>query len=196
VVIGDVSGKGMPAALVMATTRADLRAGAGASAVPGEVLRQANDLLLPNMPPGMFVTCLYAVLDPASGRLRFANAGHCLPYRLAASGPAALSARGMPLGLMPDMVYEEHETTLAPGEGLLLHSDGLVEAHNPRGEMFGAERLQGLLAEMQRACPAAEVLERLLSALTSFAGSQNGPEDDVTLVLLRRQPPAESPAAP
>jgi serine phosphatase RsbU (regulator of sigma subunit) len=191
VVIGDVSGKGMPAALVMATTRANLRAAAGAAggAEPGAVLRRTNELLLPTMPPSMFVTCLYAVLDPLTGWLRYANAGHSLPYRLSGQSAALLCARGMPLGLLPDMLYEENETRLAPGEALLLHSDGLAEAHSPGGEMFGDERLRALLAGMAgapRAVDAAAVLARLLAQLTAFTGPEAEPEDDVTLVLLRR----------
>jgi len=108
------------------------------------VLRRANQWLLPHMPPGMFVTCLFLVLDPANGGLQLANAGQCLPYRLTADGPAALRARGMPLGLMPDMEYEALSTSLNPGEALLLHSDGLMEAHDAGGQMFGEPRLRQL----------------------------------------------------
>jgi serine phosphatase RsbU (regulator of sigma subunit) len=89
--------------------------------------------------PKMFVTCLYAILDPNTGRLSYANAGHNLPrYRHSEQATTTyLRARGMPLGLMPRMTYEENGTVLAPGEGMLFYTDGLVGAHNPRGEMFG-----------------------------------------------------------
>jgi serine phosphatase RsbU (regulator of sigma subunit) len=90
------------------------------------------------MPKADGLLCLYLVLDPASGRLRYANGGHCLPYRSTDVGAVELDARGMPLGLMPGMVYEEHDTRLAPGDTLLLHSDGLAEAHNADREMFGS----------------------------------------------------------
>ena len=128
--IGDVTGKGVPAALVMATTRAILRAAAEELVSPSEVLKRANDLLFPDIPPTMFVTCLYAVLDPDSGRLEYANAGHDLPIHRSADGIDELWATGMPLGLMPGSTYEEKEISLLPGESVLFYSDGLVEAHN------------------------------------------------------------------
>ena len=142
IVTGDVSGKGIPAALVMATTHTILRGDAPGLLSPGEVLERANDRLYPDIPANMFVTCLYAVLDPKTGRLRYANAGHNLPYLATTEGVTELRATGMPLGAMPGMTYEENEAHLAPDESVLLHSDGLVEAHDPSGEMFGFSRLQ------------------------------------------------------
>ena len=147
-VVGDVTDKGVPAALVMATTRTMLRAAAQRLFSPGEVLRRANDALVTDIPPTMFITCLYAILEPESGRLLYANAGHDLPYRRRAGrsvGAEELRATGMPLGLMPGMSYEEKEITLQRGESVLFYSDGLVEAHDPRYEMFGFPRLQGLV---------------------------------------------------
>ena len=129
-------------ALVMATTHSILRGDAPTLVSPGAVLERANDRLYPDIPAHMFVTCLYAVLDPESGRLRYANAGHNLPYLATADGVTELRASGMPLGAMPGMAYEENEAYLAPGDSILLHSDGLAEAHNPAGEMFGFPRLQ------------------------------------------------------
>jgi serine phosphatase RsbU (regulator of sigma subunit) len=149
-VVGDVTDKGVPAALVMATTRTMLRAAAQRLFTPGEVLRLANDALVMDIPPNMFVTCLYAILDPESGRIVYANAGHDLPYRRRArrsEGAEELRARGMPLGLMPGMRYEEKEIVLEKGEGVFFYSDGLVEAHDPRGEMFGFPRLRVLVSE-------------------------------------------------
>src|SRR3954454_25009534 len=128
-VIGDVTDKGMPAALVMSATRSVLRASAQRLREPGIVLERVNEHLCPDMPEKMFVTCLYGVLDVATGRLRFANAGHDLPYVKTAGGVVELRARGMPLGLMPAMEYEEKEIVLEPGDSVLLHSDGIVEAH-------------------------------------------------------------------
>ena len=136
-VIGDVTDKGIPAAMVMAATRSVLRAAAQRLLAPGEVLERVNDHLCPDIPPNMFVTCFYGVLDPASGRLRYANAGHNLPF-VSTAGEASSCARpGMPLGLMPGMRYEECEAVLEPGASVLLYSDGLVEAHGPHREMFG-----------------------------------------------------------
>src|SRR5437764_14339491 len=122
-VVGDVTDKGVPAALVMATTRAILRGEAAQHDSPGQVLEQANDLLVPDIPRNMFVTCLYAILDPASGRLRYANAGHDLPYRQHVHEALELRATGMPLGLLPGMHYEENETVVEPGDTVLFYSD-------------------------------------------------------------------------
>ncbi len=180
-VIGDVTDKGVPAALVMATTRSLLRSAAERFDSPGAVLERTNELLVDDIPPKMFVTCLYAVLDPRSGRLVYANAGHDVPYHQTATGVMELRARGMPLGLLPGMKYEEMETTLRPGECLLLYSDGLVEAHNPGREMFGFPRLQSLLAT-----PAdGDLIAYLLDRLREFTGPAWEQEDDVTMVLLR-----------
>ena len=115
----------------MAATRSVLRASAQRLVEPGETLERVNEHLCPDMPEKMFVTCLYGVLDPETGHFRFANAGHDLPYVKTAEGSEELRARGMPLGLMPGMPYEEKETVLQPGDSLLLHSDGVVEAHSP-----------------------------------------------------------------
>ncbi|HKZ87233.1 MAG TPA: SpoIIE family protein phosphatase, partial [Anaerolineae bacterium] len=190
-VIGDVSDKGVPAALVMATTRAILRGAAQRLVSPGQVLGWVNEVLCPDMPPHMFVTCLYAILDPASGQLQYANAGHDLPYRQANGHVTELRATGMPLGLMPDMRYEEKEITLAPGESALFYSDGLVEAHNPQREMFGFPRLMRLLGQHPGGVALIDFLRR---ALAEFTGPEWEQEDDVTLVILQRaSPPPPAP---
>jgi serine phosphatase RsbU (regulator of sigma subunit)/anti-sigma regulatory factor (Ser/Thr protein kinase) len=183
-VIGDVTDKGVPAALVMATTRTILRAAAGRLDSPGAVLERANDVLVEDIPQNMFVTCLYAILEPQSGRLWFANAGHDLPYRYRQGRVDELQARGMPLGLMPGMKYEENEIILAAGEGVLFYSDGLVEAHNTRRDMFSFGRLQALVA----AGPVGEqrMTHYLLDELARFTGEGWDQEDDITMVLLER----------
>ena len=182
-VVGDVTDKGVPAALVMATTRAILRAAAERLVSPGDVLQRVNELLHPDIPPKMFVTCLYAILDPAAGVMRFANAGHDLPYRRSDHGCDELRATGMPLGLMPGMTYEEKEVTVLPGESVLLYSDGLVEAHNPEREMFGFPRLRELVGRHEGG---ASLIDFLLSELSGFTGADWEQEDDVTLVTLQR----------
>jgi serine phosphatase RsbU (regulator of sigma subunit)/anti-sigma regulatory factor (Ser/Thr protein kinase) len=182
-VIGDVTDKGVPAALVMAATRGVLRAWAQRIASPSEVLQGVNDLLTPDIPQNMFVTCLYGVLDPATGKLRFANAGHNLPYVHTAEGAVELRATGMPLGLLPGMTYEESEATLKPGETVLLYSDGLTEAHSPKREMFGFPRLLDLVGKTSGST---EMSETLLSELALFTGPGWEQEDDVTLVALER----------
>jgi serine phosphatase RsbU (regulator of sigma subunit) len=189
-VVGDATGHGMPAALVMATARSMLRAVAQASDSPGEVLRRTNDPLVMDIPPNMFVTCFYGILDPQSGRLVYANAGHDLPYLLRRGGSDAqeLRARGMPLGLMPGMSYEEKEIVLQEGDSVLLYSDGLVEAHDPRGEMFGFPRLRVLIVEHGGGGEEEEkpLVDSLLEELYSFTEEGWEQEDDITLLTLQR----------
>jgi serine phosphatase RsbU (regulator of sigma subunit) len=189
-ITGDVTDKGIPAALVMATTHSVLRGDAPGLVSPGAMLERANDPLYPDIPAHMFVTCLYAVLDPVSGRLRYANAGHNLPYVATAKGVRELRASGMPLGAMPGLTYEESEAYLAPGESILLHSDGLVEAHNPAGEMFGFPRLQKIV---ENSGGSEHLIDECLTELREFVGSDWEQEDDITLVALER---ATSVAAP
>jgi serine phosphatase RsbU (regulator of sigma subunit) len=131
----------------------------------------------------MFVTCFYAILDPKSGRLLYANAGHDLPYLRRGRGAKELRARGMPLGLMPGMSYEEKEVMLGAGEAVLFYSDGLLEAHDPEGQMFGFPRLQTLVAQYAEE---GALVEFLLEKLYSFVGEGWEQEDDITLVTLQR----------
>jgi serine phosphatase RsbU (regulator of sigma subunit) len=186
VVVGDATGKGVPAALVMSTTCGMLQVTAGAldSSSPGEVLSQVNETLLARIPQNMFVTCFYAILDPKSGTLRYANAGHDPPYLHRDGNADQLKARGMPLGLMPKMSYEEKETVLDAGEAALLYSDGLVEAHDPNGEMFGFPRLRDLVAE--HAAREGSLGDFLLRELYAFVGESWEQEDDITLLTLKR----------
>jgi serine phosphatase RsbU (regulator of sigma subunit)/predicted ester cyclase len=183
-VIGDATGKGVPAALVMSTTCGMLRVAAQTStSPPGEVLQQVNEALSPNIAPSTFVTCFYALLELHSGRLRYANAGHNLPCFRHESLTTELKARGMPLGLMPGMSYEEKETTLAPGDGVLFYSDGLVEAHDPKRREIGFPRLQALVTEHAEEGALVDVL---MEELYSFVGEGWEQEDDITLLTLRR----------
>lgn len=191
IVIGDVTDKGVPAALVMTAARTMLRTAAQEQASPAEVLARVNDLLFSDIPPNMFVTCFYGLLDPASGRMRFANAGHEPPFRQAPGSAVELWATGMPLGMMPGTCYEEFETVIAPGESLLFYSDGLVEAHNKRREMFGFPRLQLLLAGRR---DGTLLVDTLLDELQRFTGDGWEQEDDVTLLVLHRALAQESPA--
>ena len=142
VVVGDATGKGVPAALAMSTTCGMLQAVSEASdsssSSPGEVLKRANEALSVRIPPNMFVACFYAMLEHEIGRLVYANAGHDLPYLRSQGGSCEeLRARGMPLGLMLGMSYEEKEAVLNVGEAALFYSDGLVEAHDSQRVMYG-----------------------------------------------------------
>ncbi len=182
-VVADVTDKGMPAAMVMAATRSVLRASAQRLVTPGEVLERVNELLCPDIPPNMFVTCLYAVFDPSTGTLRYANAGHNVPYVWSADGVREFRATGMPLGLMPGVSYEEKEAVLGPGETMLLYSDGLTEAHDTEREMFGFPRL---VKAMEESRPDSSLIDQLLTKLGSFTGPGWEQEDDITLVCLER----------
>jgi len=182
VVTGDVTDKGVPAALVMASTYALLRSTADVVTSPGEVLRRVNELLIPQIPMNMFVTCLVLVIDLPTGRTQYANAGHNLPYLRRAGAVTQLEARGMPLGLMPGSEYDEHETVIEPGDIVLLYSDGITEQHDVHGEMFGFGRTRDLVAA---ATSGDELVDRSVEALGIFqAGVEQ--EDDITLVTLHR----------
>jgi serine phosphatase RsbU (regulator of sigma subunit) len=185
VVVGDATGKGVPAALVMSTTCGMLQLAAQAldTSSAGEILRQVNEALLARISLNMFVTCFYAVLDPESATLTYANAGHELPYLHRNGAAKELRARGMPLGMMPGMSYEEGEVSVAEGECVLFHSDGLVEAHNPKGEMFGFPRLRALVAGHGKE---RSLRNLLLEELYSFVGEGWEQEDDITLLTLKR----------
>jgi serine phosphatase RsbU (regulator of sigma subunit) len=136
-----------------------------------------------DIPANMFVTCFYAILDPKRASLSYANAGHDLPYLWRGGEAVELRARGMPLGLMPGMSYEEKEIELDSGEGVLFYTYGLVEAHDPKGEMFGFPRLRALIADHgeERALG-----DFLLEELYSFVGEGWEQEDDITLLMLER----------
>jgi serine phosphatase RsbU (regulator of sigma subunit)/anti-sigma regulatory factor (Ser/Thr protein kinase) len=183
IAVGDVTDKGVPAALVMARTHSLLRAEASRLTSPGEILSRANDLLVPEMPARMFVTCLFAVLDPPTGRIVIANAGHNLPFVRNGAAIGELRATGMPLGLLPGIRYEEIEGVIEPGSNVLLYSDGLVEAHDDARQMFGFERLRESLVGEDAG---SELLDRLLETLHAFTGPDHEQEDDITLVTLRR----------
>ena len=183
VVVGDATGKGVPAALVMASARSMLRALAQASNSPGEVLSRVNDALVTDIPPNMFVTCFYAILDPKYGTLEYANAGHDLPYLWRGGDAHELRATGMPLGLMPGMSYEQKEIELDSGQGVFFYSDGLVEAHDPKGEMFGFPRLRAHVAKRGEERSLGDFL---MEELYSFVGEGWEQEDDITLLTLKR----------
>src|SRR5215203_6175059 len=183
--VGDATGKGVPAALVMSTTcgMLQLAARASGSSSPSEVLEQVNETLFARIPSNMFVTCFYATLEPESGHLSYANAGHDLPYLWHSGECEELRARGMPRGLMPQMSYEQKEIVLHKGESVFFYSDGLVEAHDPKGEMFGFPSLKVLIAEHAEERSLGDFL---MEELYSFVGDGWEQEDDITLLTLQR----------
>jgi len=187
--VADVTDKGVPASLVMATTRSLLRSTAERFTSPGIVLERTNNLLYPDIPAKMFVTCLYGVLDRLTGEMTIANAGHNLPYQHTRDGFVERHATGMPLGLMEGMTYPEVSFRLEPGDTLLLTSDGLIEAHNPAGAMFGFERVKALVA----AHADEDLIQTILQDFNSFTGADHQQEDDLTLMTLTFNPlPAQS----
>ena len=196
IVIGDVTDKGVPSAIVMATTRTMLRTAAIESDSPGDVLQIVNERLSREIPSKMFVTCLYAILDRHTGLLTYANAGHDLPFRCLHNEVKEMRATGMPLGLMPGMKYEVQETTVEVGESVLFYSDGLVEAHNHQRQMLGFPQLAKL---MERRPADENLIDYLMNELARFTGPEWEQEDDVTLVTLQRSeghsPPPPLPVA-
>jgi len=185
--VGDVTDKGMPAALVMASTRSILRGTARRGLSPGRALEQANDILVAEMLPNMFVTCFYSILDLETGKFVFSNAGHCLPVHRCLNGTEELYATGFPLGLFEKVQYDEKEAYLQPGDTILLYSDGLIEAHNLEGKMFGVERLLDILSRVKET----SMVDTVLAAIEEHSSSMEDPEDDITILCLHRQPVQE-----
>jgi serine phosphatase RsbU (regulator of sigma subunit)/anti-sigma regulatory factor (Ser/Thr protein kinase) len=182
IVIGDVSGKGVPAALVMATTRSLLREIAQQAVEPGAVLERVNRALVSDIPGNMFVTCQYAAIDPARGQVTLANAGHSLPFIVDDRGACEVRATGMPLGIMAESRYDECSAVVAAGGYLLFHSDGLAEARNGSGEMFGLPRLRSLITSPW----GDDLIEALIADLDHFADHPTEVDDDVTLLTVQR----------
>ena len=192
-IVADVTDKGVPAALVMANTRSILRGvatsiGKKGSESPARLLTRVNHVLYEDMPMNMFVTCLLVILDPHTGEIRFSNAGHNLPILRSGNDAIELRATGLPLGIFPNPVYEDKEAVLAPGDSLLMFSDGLVEAHSPQGEMFGFPRLRQMMHPVpgQSHLEGDELLHQLMAELAAFTGPDWEQEDDVTLLTVYR----------
>jgi len=177
-VLADVSGKGMAAALLMSATRGMLRSLAEAGLSPGEVLAKLNRLLVEDLPAGRFVTMIYAVLDPDKRRLTFANAGHPRPLLVSNNLARFLDTeRGLPLGV-GESDFSEVEVEIPPDSRLLFYSDGITEASDGENEEYGLNRLAGHLTGPEAS------LETLLAEVRSFAKG-TGLHDDATAILLK-----------
>ncbi|MCE7982504.1 MAG: hypothetical protein DYG89_15035 [Caldilinea sp. CFX5] len=183
-IIGDVTDKGVPAALVMAMTRTLLREMTKLHDTPGAILTAVNDRLVGDIPERMFVTCFYTILDPATGTLIYANAGHNLPYWRTEHEVKELHARGMPLGLLPTMSYEQKEMVMSTQDAVIFYTDGLVEAHDSERNMLGADKIKELIANQHRG-PA--IIRHLLDYQAAFTGPNQEQEDDTTLIVLQRE---------
>ncbi len=184
--VADVSDKGVPAALFMMSSRTLLKGAAIGMEAPGDVLREVNDLLCEDNETAMFVTLLYAVYDPATGVLTYANGGHNTPLIVHADGSSELLplTGGIALGVMSDLPYRQHTVTLAPGDTAILYTDGITEAMNSEREEFGIERLQEIFA----AAPPQDCQEATMAAfeaVSAFAGD-TAQSDDITCLTFRR----------
>jgi serine phosphatase RsbU (regulator of sigma subunit) len=186
IALGDVSGKGTAAALLMSSLHAAIHAQTGAHETLVDTISAVNRYLAENIPPNRFVTLFFAELDPDSGALSFLNAGHNPPLIVHAAGTVEqLSSGGLPLGIKGDAEYREGRTHLQPGDVLVIYSDGVTEAASPSGEEFGPTRLYEVVSRNVDAS-AAGIRDRIESALTKFSqGTQAA--DDITLVIVKRQ---------
>ena len=186
IVVCDVAGKGVASALVMSATRAALRAEAERSHSLAAVLAKVNETLAASIPPELFVTLCYAVFEPASRSLRYCSAGHPHPLRFSHHDGSVteLESYGMPLGLMPGSVYEEYSTELAPGDVVMLFTDGLVEALDGERSMYGFDRvLADFTSHASMTGSAASRLDAVLGSMRDFVANANL-EDDVTIVTM------------
>ena len=182
-VIADVSGKGIPAALLMAGLQASVRSLATPGVSPCEVNRRLNDMLHQSTSASRYATLFFALFDPQDRSLLYSNAGHFPPIHLGAQGAAYLSQGGLPIGLMPDSLYGEGRRELGLGDLVAFYTDGVVETPNANGEEFGNARLVELL-NGHKDVPLSELLTRVIDAVAGWSGG-GPPHDDVTLVLAR-----------
>jgi hypothetical protein len=180
--IGDVAGKGMPAAILMSGLQAAVRASASSS--PRDLCERVRRVVVSSLSGGRFVTFFYATLDTAAMRLRWCNAGHNAPVLARADGTMVRLAEGGPaISRLFRTPYEEREVAVGPGDRLVLFTDGVSEATDAAGEMFGETRIEELVSSSRRSLSAAELQQEIVDAAFSFSGGEL--EDDVTLVVAR-----------
>jgi sigma-B regulation protein RsbU (phosphoserine phosphatase) len=196
-VIADVAGKGMPAALFMVLTRSIVRASVSRASCPADGIARANQLICADSATGMFVTLFYALLDPATGAITYVNGGHNPPLLCTSSAdPCAhvrrderdrltkLTRTGMALGVLADASFEQRTVQLGPGDFVLFYTDGVTDAIDAHEREFGMQRLQQVILE-HRYAPAADVVAALERAIDDFVGSTE-PFDDIAVVVVRR----------
>jgi len=193
ITIGDVAGKGTPAAILMANIQAAVRALAESGVEPRQLMRHVNRIAHSYTGDSEFITFFYCVLDTRTGEIRYVNAGHNLPCVLRSDGEKEfLDKGGLIVGIMSDVEYEDAVVSLGPGDSIVLFTDGVTEALNPEEEMFGDERLEGLLVE-HRHLGARDIEKRVYTELTGFvAGAAQA--DDITMVVVKCYAGAAAPA--
>jgi serine phosphatase RsbU (regulator of sigma subunit) len=185
--LGDVSGKGTGAALMMSSLHAAVRAQAQTNRPIREMMASMNEYIVENSPENKFLTLFYAELDPATGDLYYANAGHNPPMVVRTTGQIErLDATGLPIGILPDQQYGEGCVRLWPGDVLAVYSDGITESVNPADEEFGDERLIQVVRKNLNGS-ANKIRDRIDEALSRFVGTA-APVDDMTLLILKRRP--------
>ncbi len=184
--IADVSGKGVPAALFMMSTRTLLKGAAIGSSNPGVVLREVNNLLEQDNKAAMFVTVFYAVYDPATGEFTYANGGHNPPLLVHANGSVEILplTNGIALGVMPNCEYNHRTIVMDPGDTVVLYTDGVTEAMNTSNEEFGVERLCNIFSKSSLKDPT-EINDAIFQAVQSFAGLKSQ-SDDITCLILKK----------
>ena len=182
--VADVSDKGVPAALFMMSSRTLLKGAAIGVGLPGEVLREVNDLLIEDNEGGMFVTLLYAVYDPSSRELTYANGGHNSPLVVHPDGTSALFplTDGIALGIAPDLSYKQNTVTLSPGDSVIFYTDGVTEAMNSEEEEFGLAPLSEFFRTNPPENPE-ETTAAVFDAVNAFAGEM-AQSDDITCLVL------------
>jgi phosphoserine phosphatase RsbU/P len=185
--LGDVSGKGLPASLLMANSQAILRGQANYHHEPGTLLTNANRQLCFNTEQDKFVTLFLGVLNPETHRFHYSNAGHEHPYLIRSGGSIERITRGgIPLGMFPDQEYEEGFIDLKPGDSLVIFSDGITDNHNQGQESFGEERLTELIIE-NCDCRGLSLLQKIFDSSDRFREDEK-PFDDMTAVVVTREP--------
>lgn len=186
-VIADVTGKGVPAALFMAFSRTIIRAEAAHGLGPAATLIKANQFIVRDIRSRLFLSAFYASLNTQTGRMVFANGGHDWPLLLSAATGAVQELRipGLVLGAFPEVPLEEGEIMVAPGDMLIFYTDGVTEARNAAGQFFGEERLKATVAA-HRGAGAEWLLQGVVTAVSRFVGS-TPQSDDFTMVVVKRQ---------
>jgi hypothetical protein len=184
ITIGDVSGKGTPAAILMANVQASVRALSETGMPAGTLMERVNRIVCASTDDDVFITFFYCVLDSLTGALTYVNAGHNPPFILRADGTKQeLTDGGLIIGVVPGARYEEGFAALGPGDGLVLFTDGVTEATNASDEMYGEDRLDEVITR-HRGRTAREIEERVYTSVTSFADGA-AQADDLTMVVVK-----------